>query len=62
MNDYDKRNSLIIGSLLGAITGLFAAFLMVRRAEENETSIPVTTGEGFRLGMLVIGFLREIAK
>lgn len=62
MNDYDKRNSLIIGSLLGAITGLFAAFLLVRRAEESESSIPVTTGEGFRLGMLVIGFLREIAK
>ena len=62
MKDYDKRNSLMIGALLGAITGLFAAFLLVRRAEQDEASVTVTTWEGFRLGMLIIGFLREIAQ
>jgi gas vesicle protein len=58
----NKSKTLIIGALAGAFTGLVAAMLLQRRAEQsgNETAI-VTTGDGMKIGVLVFGLLRAIA-
>lgn len=56
-----RSKTLIAGALIGALTGLFAAMLLQRRAEREGTEITVSTGEGLQLGMLIIGLLRSIS-
>ncbi len=57
----NKGRTLILGALIGAGTGLFAAMLLNRRAEKDQRETAITTGEGLKLGILVIGLLRAIS-
>jgi hypothetical protein len=57
-----KRNTLIIGGLIGAIIGVISAVLIVKEVEENEDSTAISPAKGMRLGMLVMNFLRQITK
>ena len=57
----NKSSTILFGTLIGAVTGLAAAMLLTRRAEKNERTTAITTGEGLKLGVLVIGLLRAIA-
>ena len=57
----NKGKALFLGALIGAVTGLAAAMLLSRRAEREEKSTALTTGEGLKLGVLVFGLLRAIA-
>jgi hypothetical protein len=52
---------LILGTLIGAATGLVAALMLQRRAERTGTEITLSTGEGIQLGVMVMGLLRAIA-
>jgi hypothetical protein len=57
----NKTKTLIIGTAAGAALGLAGAFLLTRRAEETGTDITVSTGDGMRLGVMIIGLLRAVA-
>ena len=57
----NKSRIIMSGALIGAITGLIAATLLTRRAEKEERSTAITSGEGLKLGVLVFGLLRAIA-
>jgi len=57
----NKNRTLLLGALVGAATGLIGAMLLNRRAEEQGTELALTTGEGMKLGVMVIGLLRAIA-
>lgn len=57
----NKRRTLLLGAMIGAITGLIAAMLLNRRAEKTERETAITAGEGLKLGVLVFGLLRAIA-
>lgn len=57
----NKGRTLLLGALVGAFTGLIAAVLLNRRAENNERETTITTGEGIKLGVLVLGLLRAIS-
>jgi len=58
----ENRNRILLaGTLLGAVTGLIGAMLLYRQAEQNNREIAITTGEGFQLGLMVVGLLRAIA-
>jgi hypothetical protein len=57
----NNRKTLVMGALIGAITGMFAALLLNRRAEQNESETALSTGEGLKLGVLLFGLLRAIA-
>jgi gas vesicle protein len=57
----NKSKTLVMGALIGAVTGLFAALLLQRSAEKNERETALSTGEGLKLGVLVFGLLRAIA-
>jgi gas vesicle protein len=57
----NKSRILLTGTLLGAVTGLAAAMLFYRQAERTGREIAITTGEGFQLGLMVIGLLRAIS-
>jgi H+/Cl- antiporter ClcA len=57
-----KIKTLAGGALIGAIAGLAGAFLLTRRAEKNETSVAITPTDGIKIGVLVLGLLRALAK
>lgn len=52
---------LLFGALIGAVTGLVAAMLLQRRAEQSGNEISLSTGEGIQLGVMIMGLLRAIA-
>ncbi len=57
------RNSrvLLLGALIGAVTGLVAALMLQRRAEKTGSDITLSTGEGIQLGVMIMGLLRAIS-
>jgi hypothetical protein len=63
MNSEDnwKPKVLLIGALVGALTGLAGALLLVRRSEAKGMKPDLDAGEGMRIGLLVMGLLRQVA-
>ena len=55
-----KVKALVVGGLVGALTGLGAAYLLTRRAEQKGTSLAITPAKGVQLGVMVAGLLRSI--
>jgi hypothetical protein len=51
---------ILLGAILGAITGAGAGYLLTKRMEEGE-QIQLTAGDGIKLGGSIIAFLRQIA-
>jgi hypothetical protein len=56
-----KIRTLLIGASVGAATGLLAAYIVMQRAELNETRPQITAGDGVKVGLGVMGVLRLIA-
>ena len=56
-----KPKALAIGAVVGAVTGLAGAYLLVRRAEATGTRPQLDPGEGIRISLLVMGLLRQVA-
>ncbi len=61
MQDNWKLKTLIIGSILGALAGVGAAYLLVQRAEQENAKPRLTAGEGVSLGLGILGVLRQVA-
>lgn len=57
----NRNRTLLLGALIGAFTGLVAALLLNRRAEQEGTELAISAGDGMKLGVMVIGLLRAIA-
>lgn len=55
-----KGKTILLGVLIGAVTGLAAAMLLNRRATRDERTTAITAGEGLQLGVMVFGLLRAI--
>jgi hypothetical protein len=51
---------ILLGAIIGAITGAGAGYLLSRRLEEGE-DIQFTAGDGIKIGGSIIAFLRQIA-
>jgi hypothetical protein len=56
-----KRRTLLVGALLGALTGVGAAYVLIRRSEEQGETLRIGAGDGVRLGMGVLGLLRLVS-
>jgi len=52
---------MAIGIVVGALTGLAAAYLMIQRAKNRAEAPDLSAGEGIKLGVLVFGLLRQVA-
>jgi len=52
---------LVIGAVIGALTGLGAAYLLIQRAKRTAEPPNLNAGEGIKLGLLVFGLLRQVA-
>jgi hypothetical protein len=51
---------IILGALLGAITGASAGYLLTKRIEEGD-ELQLTAGDGIKIGGSIIAFLRQIS-
>ena len=56
-----KPRVLVIGAVLGALVGVGAAYLISQQAERSGKKPEMSTGAGIRLGLLVLGLLRQVA-
>lgn len=52
---------LVIGGVVGALTGLAGAYLMLQRAKRRAEPPNLNASEGIKLGLLVFGLLRQVA-
>ncbi len=53
---------LVASALIGALVGVGAGMLLLRRADERGSGTAITRREGLSLGLLVLGLLRQIAQ
>lgn len=61
-NENWKMKTLLIGAVLGTLTGLGAAYLLVNRAEKLEGTPELSPGEGIKIGLMLLGVLRQVAQ
>jgi len=52
---------LIIGGVIGALTGLGAAYVFIQRAKKGAEPPSLTPMDGIKLALLVFGLLRSVA-
>ncbi|HNB55303.1 MAG TPA: hypothetical protein PK530_25350 [Anaerolineales bacterium] len=57
-----KTKILLIGAGVGLLAGLGAAYMLVQRSEKNGTTPDLSAGEGVKLGLLVLGLLRQVSQ
>ncbi len=62
MDTSTKNRILITGTVLGAVSGFIAAYLLVQRAEKEGREVQFSAKEGVKLGALVFGLLRQVAQ
>lgn len=55
-----RNRVLVFGGVLGALIGVFGAFLLIQGKERRGGEIKVTPNEGIRLGLIVFALLRNI--
>ncbi len=56
-----RTQTILIGTLIGAATGMVAALMWNRRAAKEGGSTAITAGEGVKLGVMILGLLRAIS-
>jgi gas vesicle protein len=57
-----KQKTLLIGVVLGALSGLAAALLYIRSLEDKGKEQPskITTGDALKVGFSLFGFIRQV--
>lgn len=55
-----KTRVILLGGLLGAVTGVAVGYMIVKQAEEQGEIPQLGAGEGVRIGMAVMGLIRRI--
>lgn len=53
---------LVAGAIIGALTGVGTAYLLTKNAEREGEELAISTGQGLKLGLLILGMLRQILK
>lgn len=56
-----KRNTLVIGAVLGLLIGAGAAYLFIQQHDTGGQSPEFSAGDGVKLGVMVMGLMRGIA-
>jgi hypothetical protein len=57
-----KQKTLLIGVMLGALSGLAAALLYIRSLEDEGKEQPakISTGDALRVGFSLFSFIRQV--
>ena len=61
MKENWKIKLIVMGGILGVLTGVGAAYLLIQRAEAENDRPRLTAGEGVSIGLGVLGLLRQVA-
>jgi hypothetical protein len=61
MKNNSKTKTIILGTIIGALAGAASAYLLIKRAEDEDEDPQLTPGEGLQLGLGVLGLMRLIA-
>lgn len=56
-----RRNTLLFGAIVGALTGAGAAYMLIQRTNDEDPP-SFTPTEGVKLGLMVLGLLRSIGQ
>lgn len=57
-----KTKTLITGLVVGALTGLGAAYLVVSRSQEKDEPPTINAADRIRLALLLLGLVRQIGE
>jgi len=57
-----KSQTIIAGAVIGALAGIGAAYLLVKRAEDRGEQPQLSAREGVSLGLMVLGLLRQVSQ
>lgn len=55
-----KSKTLGVGALIGALTGVGIAYFMIQNAEKEGEEFTFSSGQGVKLGLLLLGTIRQI--
>lgn len=56
-----KTRTIMMGIVIGALTGAAAGYLLIQRMESEE-GLEMSAGEGVKLGVSVFSFLRQVTQ
>ena len=55
-----KMRVLMLGTVMGALAGLGTAFLLTQRAEKSGKPLSISTGQGVKLGTMLVGLIQQV--
>lgn len=56
-----KTRLLVAGGVIGAVSGLLAAFLMVKKAEAENSQPQLAPSDGVKVGVSLLGIIKLIS-
>ncbi len=57
-----KTKVIVVGAMVGLLTGIGAAYLYIKRADEMAEKPKLTTGEGMKLGLGLVSVFKLISE
>ena len=55
-----KSKALVVGAVIGALTGVGTAYFLIKNAEKEGETLSLSSGQGLKLGLLILGTLRQV--
>lgn len=56
-----KTKYIIIGAILGMVSGVFAAYMLVQRSDQRNQTPQINAGDGVKVGLGLLGVMKLIA-
>lgn len=60
-SESSKSKILFVGGLLGLLSGVLAAYLLLQRSEQTHKNLNISPGDGVKVGLGVLGVLKLIS-
>lgn len=57
-----KLLTLVAGGIIGLLTGLAGAYLVIRKQEQTGETLKLTSGEGAKIGMGIVSLLKMVSE